>query len=212
MSNNTEEILERLREIRKSLGLSQKEFGERIGMALTSYASIEQGRNSLNERFRKLISHEFGINLNYLDTGEGPVFYDGFEEYLHRRISKSEPFPLATGKSFDSLFFLKDKNQRNIDQRHKLSSKKAIAEERPDFLMNLTSSGLLQEPPEPIIAESKNEIKSHSPGICERCYEKQKLISSLESHISTLEEQLEQKNRIIEYFLTRDGFMDQSSD
>jgi len=67
-------ITGRLKAIRMTLGLNQKEFGERMGMALTTWASIEQGRNSLNERARLLLEKIYFVNPEFLDTGEGPKF------------------------------------------------------------------------------------------------------------------------------------------
>lgn len=67
-------ITNRLKAIRLALGLNQKEFGEQIGMALTTWASIEQGRNSLNERARLLLEKIYFVNPEYLDDGEGPMF------------------------------------------------------------------------------------------------------------------------------------------
>lgn len=67
-------ITGRLKAIRLALGLNQKEFGERMGMALTTWASIEQGRNSLNERARLLLEKIYYVNPEFIDTGEGPIF------------------------------------------------------------------------------------------------------------------------------------------
>ncbi|MBW6498481.1 MAG: helix-turn-helix domain-containing protein [Bacteroidales bacterium] len=67
-------ILSRLKAIRLTLGMNQKEFGERMGMALTTWASIEQGRNSFNERARLLLEKIYYVNPEFLDTGNGPMF------------------------------------------------------------------------------------------------------------------------------------------
>ena len=63
-----------LRNCRKSLALSQGEMAEKLGMAQVQYGTYERGsRKPSAEVFQKLIK-EFNININYLLTGEGPMF------------------------------------------------------------------------------------------------------------------------------------------
>lgn len=61
-------------ELRKALGLSQEQFGKRLGLTKMSISSIENGKRSLNERNRKAIIHEYHVNPTWLDTGEGDMF------------------------------------------------------------------------------------------------------------------------------------------
>ena len=46
---------ERIKEIRKSVGLSQKEFGERIGVSDTAISKIEHGERNPSKQTIKLI-------------------------------------------------------------------------------------------------------------------------------------------------------------
>lgn len=64
----------RIREVRKRLGLSQKEFGGRIGLTQTSLSLIEIGSTHLTEKNIKLICSIFDINEIWLRTGEGDMF------------------------------------------------------------------------------------------------------------------------------------------
>ncbi len=66
----------RLKELRKNLGLTQKEFGEKMGMQQQAIAMIENGRRSLNERQIKAICAVYGANENWIKTGEGEMFED----------------------------------------------------------------------------------------------------------------------------------------
>ena len=65
---------ERLRELRKALGLSGEKFGERIGIGRSAVSNLEAGRNNLTEQMILAICREFDVNENWLRTGEGEMF------------------------------------------------------------------------------------------------------------------------------------------
>lgn len=67
------EINDRIRKLRKTLNLTQKEFGERIGLKSNSIALIEGGRNTSDQTIFA-ICREFGVNEQWLRTGEGEMF------------------------------------------------------------------------------------------------------------------------------------------
>lgn len=61
----------RIKEIRKKLGLSQEEFGKRLRVTKTSISKIEAGINNPSDQTIKLICSEFNVNEEWLRTGEG---------------------------------------------------------------------------------------------------------------------------------------------
>lgn len=65
---------ERIKELRKALGLTQKEFGERIGIKSNTVATYEIGRNNPIDAVISLICREFNVNETWLRTGEGEMF------------------------------------------------------------------------------------------------------------------------------------------
>jgi transcriptional regulator with XRE-family HTH domain len=67
-------ILDRIRLIRKTLGIKQGEFARRIGLTQTSMSMIEKGRAALTEKNIKLICATFAIDENWLRTGNGEMF------------------------------------------------------------------------------------------------------------------------------------------
>lgn len=79
----------RIKKIRKSLGLTQKDFGAKIGMKPSSISDIETGRNNLSEQTIKLICKEYGINEIWLRTGEGE---------MHSEISQEDRYSINLGK------------------------------------------------------------------------------------------------------------------
>jgi len=67
-------IKDRLKEIRNSLKLSQREFSKRIFISQTLYSDIENGNVTPKERFLRLISSQFNVNLDWIKTGKGEKF------------------------------------------------------------------------------------------------------------------------------------------
>ena len=67
-------LIERLRELRKTLKLNQTNFAKRLGMTQTAYSMIENGNNPLSDRHIKVICSSFNVNENWLRTGEGDLF------------------------------------------------------------------------------------------------------------------------------------------
>ena len=66
----------RLLELRHSLCLTQKEFGEKIHISKGYITSLEKCRQPLNERIMKLLSDTYGVNVEWLKYGKGPMFLD----------------------------------------------------------------------------------------------------------------------------------------
>jgi transcriptional regulator with XRE-family HTH domain len=64
-------IESRLKEIRKFFGLNQSDFAKKINITQSTYSGIEIGREKLTERNKDLIYHVYGVNKEWLLTGEG---------------------------------------------------------------------------------------------------------------------------------------------
>ncbi|MDR1837553.1 MAG: helix-turn-helix transcriptional regulator [Treponema sp.] len=90
-----EEILNRLRQFRAYAKLSQVEFGQRIDMAGNSYSQIETGVNPLKDRHIALICHAFGVNENWLRTGEGDMLIENSQSSPEQPIYDQNGQPLT---------------------------------------------------------------------------------------------------------------------
>ena len=66
-------INERIKEIRRSSGLSQTDFAERLGTTRGVITNLEGEKTSPNEPFIKLICREFNVNDDWLRTVEGEM-------------------------------------------------------------------------------------------------------------------------------------------
>jgi transcriptional regulator with XRE-family HTH domain len=64
----------RIKEIRKSLGLSQKEFAQSIEIPNSSMSEFESGRTKPTFYFYFNVSKVHNVNLRYLFHGEGKMF------------------------------------------------------------------------------------------------------------------------------------------
>ena len=64
---------ERIKKLRKALGLTQQEFAERLGIKRNTVANYETGRNTPIDAVVSLICREFDVNEEWLRTGEGDM-------------------------------------------------------------------------------------------------------------------------------------------
>lgn len=62
---------DRIREVRKSAGLTLEEFGARIGLGRSAVSAIEKGVNPASKQTIMLIAREFGASEKWIATGEG---------------------------------------------------------------------------------------------------------------------------------------------
>lgn len=66
----------RIRELRKSLSLSQKDFAEKIGLKQNAISHIEKEGTTITEQNIKNICHVFSVNEEWLRTGYGNMFLE----------------------------------------------------------------------------------------------------------------------------------------
>lgn len=71
---------ERIKELRKSLGLTQEKFAERLNMKRNTIATYEIGRNDPIPAVVTLICKEFNVNEDWLRNGTGEMFIEVPEE------------------------------------------------------------------------------------------------------------------------------------
>lgn len=69
-----EYVEERIKELRKALGLTQQKFAESIGVRQNTVAQYEIGRNPPTDTVITLICREWNVSETWLRTGEGEMF------------------------------------------------------------------------------------------------------------------------------------------
>ncbi|MCI8489027.1 MAG: helix-turn-helix transcriptional regulator [Lachnospiraceae bacterium] len=65
---------ERIKQLRKTLGMTQQEFAEKIGVKRNTIAQYEIGRNEPIESVINLICKQYNINIDWLKNGSGEMF------------------------------------------------------------------------------------------------------------------------------------------
>ena len=80
-------VNQRFAQARKALKLTQREFAEKISVTTGFIASMEIGDRKVNPRIMKLVSSGFSINLQWLETGEGEMFYADTEKEIEEIVS-----------------------------------------------------------------------------------------------------------------------------
>ncbi|EDS81406.1 helix-turn-helix transcriptional regulator [Clostridium perfringens] len=66
----------RLKELRKTLNLSQKDFGAKLKLSPDMISLLERGKRKFTERVISDICREFDVNRSWLENGEGDMFID----------------------------------------------------------------------------------------------------------------------------------------
>lgn len=66
----------RIRELRKTIGLSQKDFAQKIGLKQNAISYMEKNGATVTEQNIKTICSQFNVNENWLRTGSGNIFLE----------------------------------------------------------------------------------------------------------------------------------------
>lgn len=76
---------ERIKQLRLQLGLSQEEFGNRLGVGRGAITNIELNKVKPKPIFVSLICKTYGVREIWLRTGEGPMYttMDEADELAH---------------------------------------------------------------------------------------------------------------------------------
>lgn len=101
-----ETINDRVKILRKELGLTLDGFGEYLGVKKAVLSQIENNKSSVTERMIKSICREFNVDYIWLTTGEGEMFKDSDDTFLERidRIMADEnEFAKNVFKTFAKL-------------------------------------------------------------------------------------------------------------
>lgn len=95
----------RIKEIRKSLKLTQEEFGKIIGLKRSSVCDIENNRCNVTERLFIAICSKFHVNEEWLRNGTGEMFikedlkYNEFFKIYNNLSPVLQDFLLKTAKN-----------------------------------------------------------------------------------------------------------------
>lgn len=115
---------ERLRLIRKELGLTQEALAQKLGIGKSALSMIETGRASLSERNKNIIVQELNVNPEWLETGQGQMFFEQrpeavFTNRTDRKLpTQSVPLYNIEGTAGLVPLFLDRESVRPVDYIH----------------------------------------------------------------------------------------------
>lgn len=73
---------DRIKELRKELGLTQIEFGRRVHISGVSVSTSESGKTKPDSQTIELICREYNVNREWLEHGVGPKFKEEDDSLL----------------------------------------------------------------------------------------------------------------------------------
>ncbi|MBN1778027.1 MAG: helix-turn-helix transcriptional regulator [Clostridiales bacterium] len=81
----------RIKKVRVSVGMTQAQFGKKLLISHASVSKLESGENAPSPQTQRLICQEFGVNPEWLLTGEGEMYasYDHSVEGLAAELLTS---------------------------------------------------------------------------------------------------------------------------
>lgn len=132
----------RIKKLRKELGLTAVQFGEKVGVTRSAISNIENDNRSVTEQMFKLIVSEFNVNEDWLRYGKGQMF-DEKDFTLEQYAIEND----LTEKEFDILkaYFSIPKDERTKVLNH--------------FIDNYTEIGLQKKNDEDSVEILEDEYK-----------------------------------------------------
>ena len=110
---------ERIKALRKRLGLTQQAFADRLKIARGHIGAYEVGKNAPSDAVISLICKEFNVNEIWLRTGEGG------DDNMFTKVNEEDRFSINLGK----LSRIENQMARNMLN--------AIAEADPEKLKHI---------------------------------------------------------------------------
>lgn len=81
-------INQRLKEVRKFLGFTQTEFGQKIGLKNSAVSKMEQDGSAVIDQNIRLICDTFQISEEWLRTGKGDMKADDDDIYIKKLAAR----------------------------------------------------------------------------------------------------------------------------
>ena len=129
---------ERIAAIRKAFGLTQRQFGEQIGVLRQAVTNYERGRNLPTEAVRQMICRVYGVRREWLETGSGEMFEDVLDHVTDYGILVV-PKPFPRGRLEKAIRFLASVQNRI----HRMEKQIAATREKMEELRIVTKAKFL---------------------------------------------------------------------
>lgn len=114
-------INERIKEVRKYLGLTLEKFGQPLGLKKSGLSLIENGINNVSEQLIKSICREYSVDENWLRTGNGDKMFslelDEDAMLVESLLNDVDNPVYELIKKFMKLYSSLDKTERAVLQK-----------------------------------------------------------------------------------------------
>ena len=96
---------DRIKQLRKKLGITQQKFADTIGVKQNTVAQYEIGRNEPIDSVINLICKEYNVNPNWLRNGDGEMFLapDTFSLDEYAKVNKLNKTEMSIIRNFMEL-------------------------------------------------------------------------------------------------------------
>lgn len=126
-------VNQRIKKLRKSLGMNQGEFGQKIGMGQAGISKIEQDGNTVIDQNIRLICQTFHVSEQWLRTGAGPMESDDVSTMLARLQEEMDLTDLEMRLLQTYFSFSAEERQTFLAMAQKFAARLA-AEKSPEEL------------------------------------------------------------------------------
>ena len=106
----------RVREVRNALGISQTEFGARIGVSIDVIKNIENNRTTPSDLLLNHMCEIHHVNRAWLETGEGEMFAPTTEQAETAKLIESISDSTAMRSLLATWAQLSDENKAVFEQ------------------------------------------------------------------------------------------------
>lgn len=108
-------IGERIRTLRKALGLNQTEFGARIKLGQAAIGGYENGLRNVSKQAQAMIVAVYGVSPQWLRDGEGPMFPERTkEERIAEWVGRITNDPDENAFLIDFILYLSERTPEEI--------------------------------------------------------------------------------------------------
>lgn len=107
---------EKIREIRKSKGLSQGKLAQMLSYTPSTVSRIEQGALKPSLKFLQRFGETFGYSLSYLIDPKEPIFLDQTEQKVDLNLLEPALRELSLDRKMRSTFDITDNDIKRLAQ------------------------------------------------------------------------------------------------
>ena len=119
----------RLKELRKTLGLKQRELAQKLGCSVSNVGTWEAGIQDIPKTRVYQICKEFNVNRPWFETGEGEMFEPEEKIMDVREAQRAFVYAMMRGMSEEQLDVIYDAIQHEKQALAEAESKKIVTEQ-----------------------------------------------------------------------------------